>query len=168
MLDNLFHFGLCLPHPVQFDLGSHMLYGLIFVAACCTVYYFLLHAVLITIVATCHTVCYLLPHAIEFAICCCMLCSLLSVAACCTVRYWLLHGILFAFLLLHAVQFTIGYHMPYCLLFVTTCRIVCHMPRSLLSVAACCILHYFLQHGILFAICVATCRADCYSLPHAI
>ena len=170
MLDNLFHFGLWLPHPIQFDIGTPhavwfdicccMPYSLLFVIACCTDYYCRHMPYCLLFVAACHTVRYLLPHAVQFAIRC---------LSCCTVRYLLLHGsywrhrLLFVALnrLYTAVQFAIGYHMPYCLLFVTvaTCRkIVCHMPCSL---AICCRVPYT-------SLFLATWRTVCYLLPHAV
>ena len=88
-----------LPHAMQFALCCHMPCSLLLVAACCAICYLFPCAMQLLFAASCRAVCYLLPCAIQFAI---------FVASCRAVCY----------LLPHAVQFAICYHLPYSLLFV--------------------------------------------------
>ena len=114
-----------------------MLYGLLlvaarrivtFVATCCTVCYLLPHAVQLRFVAACRTVCYLEPHAIQLL----LLPHALQFTICCHMQYnlllWLLHTVAFV-----ATHCTVAFdcRTPYSLLLVAT-------HRKVTFVAECC------------------------------
>ena len=113
------HFYL-LPHAIQFAIGCHMPYSLLFVAARCAVFYICCCMPYnLLFVTACRTVCYFLPYAVQFAVCCHMPYSC----------YLMPHAVQ---LLFDAARHTVCYLLPHAiqLLFVATCRTVaicCHM-----------------------------------------